>query len=180
MDQANELASLDVDGVVGYLGAINRARMEYVLAAAMGFFAVTFGSAYDGRAAVAHLESLGSPVGMSVVLDLEGLGAFHSVPATLISSINGWSELIAGAGYMPCLYVGVPQPLTSEELTKLAVVRYWKGQGRCVDRYGHLAEPESGWCMTQVYPSIMLGDVKVDDNLVGQDYHGRVPAWIEA
>jgi hypothetical protein len=116
-----------------------------------------------------------------VWLDLEGMHAFKANPVELIAKINTWANAIASAGYMPGLYVGVPQPLTSDELWNLRVSRYWRGQGSVRDRNNALAEPTGcGWCMWQAWPSKHRGGVWVDDNLVTADYRSRVPTWCVA
>jgi hypothetical protein len=184
---ASQAQAMKDDGFtffVGYLGAINKSRILTLLALGMAFMPVTFGGAYVNGATdeIAQLQALGIPPGTSVWLDMEGLNAFHTEPTKLISMINMWADGIAAAGYMPCLYVGVPQPLTSAELYALRVVRYWKGQGSARDRFNNLVEPKCGWCMTQMWPSVIVGHapngVLVDGNMIGQDYQQRVPTWV--
>lgn len=178
--QAEALRACGADFFVGYLGAMNAARLQAVLDAGLRFMPVTFAAEYKDGAAdeIAQLKALGIPAGTSVWLDLEGLEAFHANPVTTAALINSWADDIAAAGYMPCLYVGVPQPFTSDELYKLHVVRYWRGQGSVRDRFNALAEPTCGYCMTQVFPSVQRGGVLVDVDFIGQDYHGRVPTWV--
>lgn len=179
--QAQALKAAGVEFFVGYLGAMNPARLAAVFAAGLAFMPVTFAGEYEDGAAdeVAQLKALGIPAGASVWLDLEGMKAFKSDPAQLIAKINAWADTIAAGGWMPCLYVGVPQPLTSAELYALRVVRYWRGQGSIRDRNNALAEPAGcGWCMTQMFPSVTWGGVLVDANIIGQDYKARVPAWV--
>lgn len=180
-EQAVALKCSGVDGFAGYLGAMTPARLLAVLSAGLAFIPVTFGGEYEDGAAdeVAQLKALGIPAGASVFLDMEGMKAFKSDPAVLISKVNAWADAIAAAGYIPCLYVGVPQPLTSDELWKLHVKGYWRGQGSVRDRNGALAEPTGcGWMMTQAWPSVTRAGVLVDCNQVGQDYKERVPMWV--
>jgi hypothetical protein len=120
---------------------------------------------------------MGLPSGGTVWLDVEGTAAFNTPPTELIAIINAWADAVAGAGFMPGLYVGVPQPLTSAELFALHVVRYWRGQGSIRDRFNALAEPACGWSMLQCYPQHMRGGVLVDDDMVQEDYRGRLPSW---
>lgn len=181
--QAVALKAAGYDFFVGYLGAMNAARLGHVLAAGLAFMPVTFGGEYlDGADdEIAQLKALGIPAGCSVWLDMEGLKAFRTDPAKLIAMVNAWADAIASGGWMPCLYVGVPQPLTSAELNALHVVRYWKGQGSVRDRNNALAEPSGcGWTMTQMFPSVVRGGVLIDANIVGQDYKARVPTWAVA
>lgn len=179
--QAKALKADGIDFVVGYLGVINATRVQYVLDAGLAFMAVTLGGRYDGPTAVQQIKGLGLSENSSVWLDLEGLDAFHTDPTVLASKVNDWSKAIVVAKQMPCLYVGVPQPFTSDELWSLATVRYWRGQGSIRDRKGALAEPtRCGWCQTQMYPSVVRDGVLVDFNIIGQDYLQRVPNWVVA
>ena len=170
-----------VRAMVGYLGVINQARLAHVLNAGLGFMPVTLAGEYtDGpQDELAQLKALGIPPGTTVWLDLEGMKAWKADPKMLIQQIEDWAAPIAAAGYVAGLYAGVPQPLTSKELGDLKrITRYWKGQGRQVDRTGALSEPTNGWCMTQMFPSYSMGGVWIDANMVGQDYKGRVPTMV--
>ncbi len=172
---AQNFASMGAKGVALYLGAATAKTLQDVLGAGMGAFGVTLAGHYDGQAGVKQAQAMGFPKGASMFLDLEGLTAYHTDPLVLISMIQAWSLAMVTAGYKAGLYVGSPQPLTSEELWKLTnITMYWRGQGRIVDRLGNLAEPtKCGWCLTQSYPSALVGGVLTDSNLVGQDYLGR-------
>ncbi len=179
--QAHALQVSGVDAVAGYLGVINRDRLGFILGAGMAFVPVTLAGEYnDGPDdEIGQLATLGIPRGATVFLDMEGMAAFKADPAQLIAKVNAWADAIAAAGFVPGLYVGVPQPLSSDELYALRVSRYWRGQGSVRDRRNALAEPTGcGWCMTQMFPSVQRGGVLVDCNIIGQDYKGRVPAWV--
>lgn len=178
--QAQRLQSEGIDCFVGYLGAMNPTRLKYILDAGLAYMPVTFGGEYEDGPLdeIAQLKSLGIPSGTSVWLDMEGLKAFKTDPVVLAGMINAWADAVTKAGWMACLYVGVPQPFTSDELWKLKVVRYWKGQGSVRDRKNALAEPVGcGWTMTQMFPSVTRGGVLVDCNMVGQDFKKRTPTW---
>lgn len=181
--QAVGLREAGAAALAGYLGAVTPERLAVVLAAGLAFIPVTFAGEYnDGpNDEVGQLRALGIPEGTSVFLDLEGLKAFREDPAGLIAKINAWADGIAAAGYVPCLYVGVPQPLTSAELYALRVRGYWRGQGSIRDRANALAEPTGcGWMMIQMFPSKNYGEPAtwVDMNMIGADYKGRVPIWV--
>jgi hypothetical protein len=185
ISQARGLAANNVAAVAVYLGVVNAARVKYITDSGMGVFPVTLAGEYnDGPAdEVGQLKALGFPPGIHVFLDMEGMAAFKTDPAVLISKVNAWADGIRAAGYKPALYVGNPQPLTASELYALRVELYWRGQGRTVDRNNALSEPWGcGWAITQMYPSRNLGlpPVWVDMNMVGQDYKGRVPTWATA
>ena len=182
VQQAVCLRGTGVDAFAGYLGAVTPAILAAILTSGMGFIPVTFGGAYNAGPGptVAQLYALSIPRGATVFLDMEGPGAFKADPVALIGLVNAWADGMAVAGFIPGLYAGVPQPLTSDELWKLRVSRYWKGQGSLRDRNGALAEPTGcGFCMTQVWPSAVRAGILVDHNIVGQDFKGRTPTMVK-
>lgn len=192
--QAEMLKRTGVDFFVGYLGAMNAERLGYILDAGLAFMPVTFAGEYKDGAAdeLAQLAKLGIPKGATVWLDLEGLDAWNTPAPELSRLINAWAAAIAGAGYMPGLYVGAPQPLTGPDLYALRVVRYWLGIGRCVGKDGKDAYPNRGWCMRQDWHGEKLGmmwppshvpcppneRVFVDTNSIQKDHFGGLPAWV--
>lgn len=184
--QADALKVSGIDFFVGYLGAMNAARLSYVLDAGLAFMPVSFAGEYKDGAAdeIAQLRALGIPLGASVWLDLEGLDAWNMDPIELMRLINNWGKDILKAGWLPCLYVGAPQPLTGKQLQSLAVYRYWLGIGRCVGKDGKDSYPDSGWCMYQLWHNQKNGmlwkdtGVFVDVNAIQCDHRGRVPIWV--
>ncbi|MDD5374463.1 hypothetical protein [Acidithiobacillus sp.] len=178
---AGRLKAAGADAVAGYLGAMTKSRLGWLLDAGLAYVPVTFAGEYmDGAGdELFQLGGLGIPVGTTVFLDLEGKKAFDTEPGLLANQVNAWATAIEAARYIPGLYVGSPQPFTETELWKLGVRRYWQGQGATRDRFGKLAEPTGcGWCMRQMFPSVSYGGVLVDHNMVGQDYKGRLPTWV--
>jgi hypothetical protein len=194
--QAAALKESGVDGVIGYLGAMTPPRLALVLAAGLAFMPVTFAGEYKDGAAdeIAQLTKLGIPKGATVWLDLEGLdpwemGKTPAGRAQLIALLRGWATAIANAGWMPGLYVGAPQPLTSKELYALPFVRYWWGLGKPIDSNGALVYPDCGWCMIQQWHGdpVKKGGmywkdtgVFVDTNGVQMDHKNRLPVWVVA
>lgn len=180
--QAEALAASGIEFFVGYLGVINGARLKRLLDAGVAFMPVTLASAYNGATSVAQCKALGLPSGTTVWLDLEGKAAYDTPAPALIAKINAWADAVKAAGYEPGLYVGSPQPLTSEELYALRVVRYWNALSRESDRNGKLAEPRCGWCMWQMNDSVIWKGtgVFVDVNMIGKDFQGRLPTWVRS
>ncbi len=180
--QAVALKADGVFGVAGYLGVISYQRVLSILDAEMGFWAVTTAGQYDGGMTVKQMQGLSMPRGATAFLDVEGLAAFHADIPGLTAKINAWGRAVKAAGFIPGLYVGVPQPFTSDELWKLYVQVYWKGQGSVRDRNNALAEPtKCGFSVSQMYPSVVrASSVLVDVNIVGQDYLGRTPTMVIA
>jgi hypothetical protein len=185
--QAAALKAAGADGVALYLGVASPALVEACLAAGLGVFGVTLAGRFDGTAAVSQLMAWHMPMGTTHFLDVEGPSWVPPDPverekkaAELITKVKTWSAPISTAGFVPCMYVGVPQPLTSEELFALPVYRYWHGQGCVKDRSGKLAEPGCGWVAKQAWPSRTRGGVLVDDNQLEHDYRGRAIVWCAA
>ncbi len=170
------LKASGIEVVLLYLGAVSAESVANVLAAGMGFVPVTYAAAIEGpdpgTLTVEQLMALSIPKGTSVILDVEGPSSLTD-PAGLITKINTWGDIVQAAGYLPGIYVGSPQPLTSAELTALHVFRYMRGQGSMRDRNNALVEPGSGWCGTQMWPSRMWAGVWSDLDVFGQDYHQR-------
>lgn len=180
LEQALALRAEGVRGFVGYLGAMTPQRVAWVMQAGMGYMPVTFAARYSGADAVKQCIALGLPKGTTAWLDLEGQRAFSTPPAALMTTVNEWAEALLDAGYMPGLYVGSPQPFTSDELWRLSVQRYWLGQGVPRDRHGELATPKCGWCLTQVWPSTTIAGMLVDVDVAAHDSHNRAPVWAVA
>lgn len=173
-DAARALRSNGVEVVAGYLGVITPAVLAAVWGAGLSFMPVTLAGATDASATLAACAALGLPLGTTVWFDLEGKAAFAE-GETSIPKLVAWANAVSAAGFQPGLYVGVPQPLTSDELYALPFVRYWRGQGSIRDRHDALAEPRCGWCMVQAYPQHLRSGVLVDDDMVQADYLGRLP-----
>lgn len=199
--QAQAMAASGMEFFVGYLGAMNAARLKYILDAGLAFMPVTFAGEYKDGAQdeLAQLRALGIPIGCSVWLDLEGLDAWNTPAVELMRLINNWAADIKAGGWLPCLYVGAPQPLTGKELYALGVYRYWLGQGRCVSKAtatepSRDAYPDCGWCMRQDWHNQKNGmmwpppghrsgvapSVFVDTNSIQADHKGRTPTWVVA
>lgn len=163
---------------VRYLGSLTKDELTAILAAGMAVMPVTFAKAYSGMSAIGHLRDLGIPEGATVWLDLEGE---DSEPAALSQKINAWAGQIIAGGYEPGLYVGAGCVLTSEELYRLRVVRYWDSVSRELDRNGKATAPKCDFCMTQLRPfNTTVGGVIVDVDVVQRDSLGRLPSWVVA
>lgn len=170
---ALNLKASGIDFCVRYIHSVTPDEVEAILSVGLAFFPVTFATPPYAPPP----PGLQLPLGTTVFLDLEGPSLLSTPVPVIQQRVADWAKAVAQAGYQPGLYVGAPQPLTSHELYALPVVRYWHGQGRCVDRTGALAEPTCGWCMTQLYPSVTWGGLWADISFIGQDYKGRLPMW---
>jgi len=163
---------------VRYLGSVTAEELCAILSAGLAFMPVTFAKHYNGMSAVAALRALSIPEGCTVWLDLEGE---TDPPAAIIAKINAWAGQIQAGGYEAGLYVGAGCVLTSEELYRLKVTRYWDSCSREIDRDGRAAAPRCDYCMTQMRPfNTTIAGVIVDVDVVQRDVMGRLPSWVVA
>jgi hypothetical protein len=172
-----DIASIGVraDVLAGYIGVMDPAKPVGAVLRGLAFHPVTLAKEYSDGAddEIRWLKEAALPTGIHVSLDLEGPDTLDK-PGLVIEQVTAWCRKIAEAGFIPSLYVGSPQPLTSDELWKLPAKLYWRGQGSTRDRFNKLAEPtRCGFAVTQVWPSTRLGRCDVDFNIIGQDYLGR-------
>ena len=79
----------------------------------------------NGQIAAEECTRIGIPHGVSVWCDLEGVAAGTSAK-DVIDYCNLWHEAVAGAGYLPGLYIGWHCGLTPAQLYKsLRFTHYW-------------------------------------------------------
>ena len=74
---------------------------------------------------VDQLKTIGVPKGASLVLDFESVDVDEE---EAILWVNAWSKAVDDAGYVPGIYVGVPQPISSANLYDALpyISHYWK------------------------------------------------------
>lgn len=190
--QARRLRSCrrPIDGVFGYLGVINKQRVDQVVYSGMGFAPVTLANRFDGIAAVQQANAIGMPQGVTIGLDIEGRKILNGVDWTTLTGaaleahvqdiankIFLWNNAVKAAGFRTGLYVGSPQPFTTWQLGDFGFDTYWNALSREADRFGALAEPLRGWQIWQMFPQHTWEDtgVFVDVNMIGQDFHERLP-----
>ncbi len=124
-----------------------------------------------GQAAVANAQVIGLPSGMTVWLDLEEVVSYASVADT-IAYVNTWAEIV-GAQYVPGLYVGANQPLTSDELYwRLRVTHYWKSASTVPDI------AIRGYQMRQALAPSPIDGIAIDRDVILADDFGGVPLWL--
>jgi hypothetical protein len=171
---------------IGYLGHVTPERLKSILQAGLDFMPVTLGMAAGvkldgalgaswGSKTVAHCQKLGLPLGVTTWLDLEGA---PQTPSLIMSYVREWAKKVSLAGFNPGLYVGAGAQLSSSELYSLPVYRYWQSLSRETSMKGEIVEPACGWCAIQLYPSVTVGGVLIDYNVIQKDYKGRLPVAV--
>jgi hypothetical protein len=88
----------------------------------------------NGRIAGAEAAKLGVPWGVTVWCDLEGV-APRTASNKVIDYCNNWHLAVAGAGYVPGLYVGYHAGLTATQLYRaLRFSHYWSAYNLNADQ----------------------------------------------
>jgi hypothetical protein len=132
-----------------------------------------------GRAAVANVEALGIPPGLSIAKDHEGVnvsGRASTVAAVSAAHINLWSAVVRTAKYEPLLYVGFDCGLDATQLyDNLTPTRYWKSAS-------NVPTPvKRGYCMEQLninQTRMVDGQpFSYDEDVIMADALGGLPKW---
>lgn len=163
--------------VARYVVSLTGTELSDILRAGLLVSFVSYANSFDPSDEIAALQRLGVPKGVVVWLDVEDV---HDDPITLQQRINGWAHAIEAAGYIPGLYVGANTLLSSIELWKLAVKRYWHSCSRVLDRSSNEAAPICGWCMYQCTCEVDRAGVRVDIDFTYEDYRGRGVTMVAA
>lgn len=90
--------------------------------------------ATNGRIAGGEAAKLGVPWGVTVWCDLEGV-APRTASSKVIDYCNSWHVAVAGAGYVPGLYVGYHAGLSATQLYRaLRFSHYWSAYNLNADQ----------------------------------------------
>ncbi len=122
-----------------------------------------------GDNAVACAKEVGLPPGMNIWLDLEGVAAGTDAQ-TVIDYCNAWAAQVAGAGYVPGLYVGAGAILDSDEL-------YWDLQFQHYWRSGSDV-PDVAIRGYQLFQRIPPGGSDIDQDATKTDSLGGTVLWL--
>ncbi len=132
----------------------------------------TLGGQYGANAA-ANAQEVGLPGGMNIWLDLEGVADGVS-SSDVIAYCNAWFAAVAGAGYLPGLYVGADAILNSRELYyDLNVEYYWQS--------GSEVPPVDvrGYCMAQtISDAYEIDGCAYDRDVIQADSMESTPVWL--
>ncbi|HEX2202543.1 MAG TPA: DUF1906 domain-containing protein [Longimicrobium sp.] len=136
------------------------------------------GTEYGANAAK-FAQAIGFPAGVNVWLDLEGVST-SSAASDVIAYCNGWYAQVAGAGYVPGIYIGWEPGLTGAQLySKLRFQHYWAAYN--VDGVSRPAP--RGWQLVQSSGSGTVGsldtDVYDDDTTHVDALNGQV-LWLKS
>jgi hypothetical protein len=126
----------------------------------------SLGSEYGANAA-RFSQQIGFPPGVNVWLDLESVNT-NAAAADVIAYCNNWYAEVAGAGYVPGVYIGWQPGLTSQHLyANLKFQHYWKA-------YNADANPQPrGYQLIQSSSSVPVGEVGGDYDVDTTETDGR-------
>lgn len=168
------------DYVCRYLGGVTPKELADILGAGLAFMPVCYAGRFGGPKELAALRALGLPSGVTSWCDVEGV----TMPAAdLITVLNARSTIVRAGSFDPGGYFGFDPELTGLEMGALVIDRYWKAMSKIVGRDNLVAEPTSphgpiGWCHMQLNPgNVIRGGVKIDVDIIQEDFRGRVPTW---
>jgi len=177
---AAALKAAGVAGVLRYLTTLTDGEVRDILEAelALGVIANDRGNwtpsgyygDFDGWQTVARLKALKLPEGLTAWYPLE---MWHGASDGAILAVDAYARAVQAANFEAGLYVGyAAAPLTSEQLWRLGVTRYWRSCSEVPE------VAECGYCMQQQYPPNQhVAGVQVDRDLVQADALGRLPHW---
>lgn len=163
-----------------YVDELDAAEMAAHASANLPLLPYTYANEFDPSHTLERLTALGIPPGPNVVLDVEDVitptalaamtaGDVEDFTKQLIAKIDAWGRGLSNHAYLPAIYLGGFDLLTSDELTKLAVYRYHAGAARLRDRFNHPSEPARGYALFQGRPCNV--DLLGDGTLFDVDYH---------
>lgn len=183
-EEAAKMKAAGLDFAVRYLPSLTAAEAKGITDAGLALMGVTYGRAVgsvpapgDGTAkaysSVQEAKLIGLPNSSVIWLDLEGAGGTSD---QTVAFCKEFYDECTHWGCEPGIYVGAQPNMTSAQLYSLPFRHYWKGQSQLYNA-GVLVEPNCGWQMVQLFPSIKVADTLVDVNFIQQDYKGRLPIW---
>ncbi len=125
-----------------------------------------------GTNAVNHLKSIGFPSGINVWLDIEGIAP--GTPAQIvIDYCNTWISQVAGAGFVPGIYVGANAILSGDELYfDIKASHYWKSGSNVPNITNR------GYQMTQRIAGEKVVGVGIDRDVTFTDAFGGTVIWL--
>ncbi|MBD2288207.1 DUF1906 domain-containing protein [Microcystis wesenbergii FACHB-1317] len=128
------------------------------------------GTTYGDNAAN-NAISVGFPRKVNVWLDLEGISSEVSAEA-VIQYCTSWYNAVAGAGYLPGLYVGANSILNSQQLYDLPFQHYWQSEST--------VPPVAvrSYQMVQSYVGEPVNGIGIDRDITYIDKEGGVPQWL--
>ena len=173
----------------GYIDELTPIEIEGQVGSQLPLLLYTFANELSPEHTLDRCSDLGIPAGMNVIADVEAVvtpaqlaamtpGDVENFVVELKAKINAWGKGLSNHAFLPAIYFGGLELLTSEEMTSLAVYRYHEGAASLLDRRGAFAVPARGYAMMQGRPCNVTidgcGETLFDWDFHRQDYRGDV------
>jgi len=166
----NQSLGFDADSVITKATAQKFASQGYKFCLRYLSSSAQLGTTYGDNAAN-NAISVGFPRKVNVWLDLEGISSEVSAEA-VIQYCTSWYNAVAGAGYLPGLYVGANSILNSQQLYDLPFQHYWQSEST--------VPPVAvrSYQMVQSYVGEPVNGIGIDQDITYIDKEGGVPQWL--
>ncbi|AZI58513.1 DUF1906 domain-containing protein [Nakamurella antarctica] len=122
---------------------------------------------------VAGAQSVGYPVGAQLFLDLEDNQSDGTRSITrdeMVAWVQEWARVVTAAGYVPGMYVGLPQVLTASDLgTRIPGIKvFWRSAST------YAPQAPQGFVVQQPQIDITKCGITIDTNVAGIDNNGNM------
>lgn len=187
--QCRALSNQNVKFRGGYIDELSPIEIEGQLGNQLPLLLYTYAGELDPAHTLDRCSQLGIPAGMNIVADVEAVvtpaqlqamtpGDVENFVVQLQEKINGWGKGLSNHAFLPTIYFGGLQLLTSAESSSLAVYRYHEGAANLLDRFGNFTCPSRGYAIMQGRPCNVTidgcGETLFDWDFHRQDYRGDV------
>ncbi|HXB28055.1 MAG TPA: glycoside hydrolase domain-containing protein [Gemmatimonadaceae bacterium] len=172
--------------VLRYALALTAAEVATITGEGLGLALLSYGrksdfssatGASDAQAIIAHLRSIGVPLGEQLTIGVDLEDPAGAKVADVLAYESGFAAVIVATGCTSGAYIGAGLGMTSAELYSMKATRYYKSGSRVVDFAGDVAEPQCGWTLVQGLPfNQPCGGTNVDFDCAFEDFRGR--SWI--
>jgi hypothetical protein len=131
-----------------------------------------------GKTAAAETRHIGIPAGVTVWCDLEGV-ARRTPAQEVIEYCNAWHSAVAGAGFVPGLYVGFGAGLSSGQLYyDLRFTHYWSAYNLDADQFPAVRGVQMRQAERQPADRVPGYTFEFQTDVVGQDRLGSRPTLL--
>lgn len=125
----------------------------------------------DGSHAAQNAAAIGFPAGVNIWCDLEGV-LKGTDPQDVTDYCNAWFTEVAGAGFVPGLYVGDSCILDESQLFDLKFQHYWRSQSNVPNVRSR------GYQLIQLYPEVKKNGIGIDIDIAQNDYKKGQALWL--
>jgi hypothetical protein len=168
---------------IRYGTSVTAVEVSCLTALGLGMVFISYGrksdfsaatGAADAQAVLAHLKSIGVPLGnmLTIFVDLEDPAG--ATIADVLANEKAFAADVVATGCTSGAYIGSGLGMTSAEIYSMSATRYYKSGSRILDLAGNAAEPNCGYALVQGLPfDQSCGGTEVDFDAAFEDFQGR-------